>query len=334
MNTSKEKSEPFQEEDTVNIQNFENSKQEVEKKRYQTIEELKQRVDTLGSRDSNQEVERRKETKKALQKKAVFWSTIAGTTLGIILPLVAMLVPDVYARDLDSQELAVVVASVAVFLTAFSLVLAMRKQRLVERDQADIELKVAEFNQRIGKKGLSKIIADSIEQDSSDSSTYSKTFKKMQPLYDPLDLHKTALSEMKRYYEISRTQAESSFNLAKRMCVAGFVLLVVAVLIPLLPIDVGIEVAIIAAATGAVVELFAGTTMLVYKKSLEQLNYYYSAIHQIERYLSCVNLVSLLSPERQDSMLEQIIREEIKKPQSWAVDAPKGKSRRNQENLE
>jgi len=73
-----------------------------------------------------------------------------------------------------------------------------------------------------------------------------------------------------------------------------------------------IEMAIIPAIGGAIAELVAGTALFVYRSSLSQLNHYHKALHEDERFLSSVNLLSRFSTtEAQDEMLKEIIRSEI-----------------------
>ena len=58
-------------------------------------------------------------------------------------------------------------------------------------------------------------------------------------------------------------------------------------------------------------ELIAGTSLLVYKASLEQLNNYYESLHNNERFLSLVNLVSKISSDKQDEVYINIINVEL-----------------------
>lgn len=89
-----------------------------------------------------------------------------------------------------------------------------------------------------------------------------------------------------------------------------------AILSPLIPYfrSENSLIPIIGSVGGAVVELFAGTILIVYIKSLSQMNLYHKALSGYQRYLSCINLVSKISStEKQDQLYEDIIREEMKK---------------------
>lgn len=134
--------------------------------------------------------------------------------------------------------------------------------------------------------------------------------------YLPLGHLKFNWEQMKGYYDISKRQAKTSFFWAIAICLLGIAIIVFAILSPLVP-AFGTEnslIPVIGAIGGAVVEVFAGTILLVYKKSLSQMNLYHKALSEYQRYLSCINLVSKISDvNKQNTLLEDIIREEIKK---------------------
>lgn len=68
---------------------------------------------------------------------------------------------------------------------------------------------------------------------------------------------------------------------------------------------------IVPAIGAAIVEVIAGTSLFVYKKSLDQLNHYYNSLHNNERFLSIVNIVSKVSLDKQDDMYSDIIKSQI-----------------------
>ena len=69
---------------------------------------------------------------------------------------------------------------------------------------------------------------------------------------------------------------------------------------------------IIGTICGAVAELFAGTTYIVYNKALSQMNLYHEALSHYQNYLSCVNLISKISSrDKQDEMYQKIIEKEM-----------------------
>lgn len=119
------------------------------------------------------------------------------------------------------------------------------------------------------------------------------------------------LEDIKEFYTWSQKQAKASFMLAIAMCVMGFGLLIAAIILPLV-LSLEFQVSILTAIGGVTTELLAGTALVVYRNSLLQLNHYHKALHEDERFLSSVNLVSKLSNvEVQDEMIKEIIRNEI-----------------------
>lgn len=120
---------------------------------------------------------------------------------------------------------------------------------------------------------------------------------------DVLELMLNNMSEIQAYYAISKQHAWLSFALAVVFCILGFVLFSQA-----LAADIESQQPIIIGAIGGTIsEIFAGTALLVHKGSLKQLNRYYLALHENERFLSTVNLVDRLSVEKREEAIMKII---------------------------
>ena len=118
------------------------------------------------------------------------------------------------------------------------------------------------------------------------------------------------LEDIKEFYTWSQQQAKASFALAVAMCIFGFVLMIVAIILPVFRLD--FQLSILPAIGGVITELIAGTALVVYRNSLSQLNHYHKALHEDERFLSSVNLIGKFSTvDIQDDMLREIIRSEI-----------------------
>lgn len=119
------------------------------------------------------------------------------------------------------------------------------------------------------------------------------------------------LEDIKEFYTWSQRQAKQSFFLAVVLCISGFALIVISVVLAVTS-NTGFEVTIISTVGGVATELIAGTALVVYKNSLSQLNHYHKALHEDERFLSSVNLLGKFSTvEAQDNMLREIIKSEI-----------------------
>jgi len=126
---------------------------------------------------------------------------------------------------------------------------------------------------------------------------------------DILELMIDNMGEIKEYFKISKDHAKSSFRLSVISCVIGFVILIASFIIYF--VTKAIEPVIFTTISGAIVEIFAGTALLVHKSSINQLNHYYDALHNNERFLSIVNLVSKLKPEKIDELYIEIIHNEM-----------------------
>lgn len=124
---------------------------------------------------------------------------------------------------------------------------------------------------------------------------------------DILELMLANMKEIEDYYVLSKTQAKNSFFLAVSMCIVGLVLMGISIFASFFSEDNLIST-IIPAVGSAIVEVIAGTSLMLYKNSLSQLNRYFDSLHSNERFLSVVNLVSKASPEVQDDMYFEIIR--------------------------
>lgn len=127
---------------------------------------------------------------------------------------------------------------------------------------------------------------------------------------DILELMLANMREINDYYVLSKTQAQNSFTLAVIMCIIGIVLMGISIFAAFFQSSNVIS-AIIPAVGAAIVEVIAGTSLIVYKNSLSQLNRYFNSLHSNERFLSIVNIVSKASPEVQDNMYFEIIKSQI-----------------------
>ena len=132
--------------------------------------------------------------------------------------------------------------------------------------------------------------------------------------YQPLGHLKFNWQQMKGYYDISKKQATTSFRLAIFISIIGILIIAFAIISPLFPpfASTNSLIPVIGTIGGAVVELFAGTILVVYTKSLSQMNHYHQALSEYQHYLSCVNLVGKINdPGMQNEMYVEIIQKEL-----------------------
>ena len=127
-----------------------------------------------------------------------------------------------------------------------------------------------------------------------------------------LKLMSLNMAEIREFYSLSKAMAKKSFVLAVTMCVLGFGIILLTIF-ALFFTDITFMESIVPIIGGSVVEVIAGTSLIVYKKSLEQLNQYYEALHNNERYLSLVNLVDKLTDDKKDETYINIINSQLEK---------------------
>lgn len=185
------------------------------------------------------------------------------------------------------------------FVTLLTSYVSIMKRRWQEDNEEEID----SYSRR-----LQKAIASEKSQIEVSLNVKSEDNKKE---IDALGRMMINLEDIKEFYTWSQKQAKASFVLAVAMCISGFILMMVAVLLPVV-FRLNFEMSIIPAIGGVITELVAGTALVVYKHSLLQLNHYHKALHEDERFLSSVNLLGKFSSvEVQDEMLREIIRSEI-----------------------
>lgn len=136
--------------------------------------------------------------------------------------------------------------------------------------------------------------------------------KKGKETEDIFDFMTQNMKEIKKYYVLSKTMAKGAFTLALIMCILGFAVIILSIAIIFLK-NISFLESLTPVIGGTVVEAIAGTAWVVYKKSLEQLNQYYEALHDNEKYLSSVNLVDKLTDDKKDEIYIAIINNQLEK---------------------
>lgn len=112
------------------------------------------------------------------------------------------------------------------------------------------------------------------------------------------------------YFKISKRQAQSSFWFSIIACIIGIITICLS-LYAIFEIN-DIQFAVISIVGGTVTELIAGTVLVIHNKSALQLNYYYDALHENEKFLSAINLADKLENSDKTKMYMEIIKAQIK----------------------
>lgn len=114
------------------------------------------------------------------------------------------------------------------------------------------------------------------------------------------------MKKMDDYYEIVGRQVRHSYQFALLSSCVGIVAFIFASLFVVVG-HADISSVIIPAAGGAITEIIAGTFLFIYKKSLEQMNYYFDSLLRKEKFLYAVNLVGEISDVKKDEIYNEII---------------------------
>lgn len=229
--------------------------------------------------------------------------TLAIELLAVLFVVLLIREPSFNTEYFDDEgvvtlSLGIITVVLSIF-TLFTSYLSIMKRRW----QEDEEEEIASYSRRLKRAMASE---ESKQKDPIKSG--SKDPKKE---IDALGRMMINLEDIKEFYTWSQKQAKASFILAVSMCISGFILMVVSILLPVV-FRLSFQMSIIPAVGGIITELIAGTALVVYRNSLSQLNHYHKALHEDERFLSSVNLLGKFSTvEIQDEMLREIIRSEI-----------------------
>ncbi len=115
--------------------------------------------------------------------------------------------------------------------------------------------------------------------------------------------------EITEYFKISKNQARFSFLFSVIFCLVGIAFLAFGICgIVFLE---NASVSVISLIGGSLTEFISGTIFWLHNKSALQLNHYYDALHENEKFLSAVNIADKLSDEKREDILVEIIRKQI-----------------------
>ncbi len=128
---------------------------------------------------------------------------------------------------------------------------------------------------------------------------------------DIINLMIENMIEIREYFKISKIQARHSFFYAVIASITGLILFIISIIIAL--IYKQISSSIITAVGGVIIEIVSIIALKINKQSQIQLNRYYDALHDNEKYLSTISLIGKLSTiEQQDKMYSAVINNYLK----------------------
>lgn len=119
------------------------------------------------------------------------------------------------------------------------------------------------------------------------------------------------LGKMKEYYDWSKSQAVIMFGVAVSACIVGTLIVIASFVLPIV-IKLSFETTLITAIGGLITDVFAGTTLIVYRSSVKQINRYHDCMHEDQRFLCAVDLLDRFSStKKRDDALIEIIQNQL-----------------------
>lgn len=119
------------------------------------------------------------------------------------------------------------------------------------------------------------------------------------------------LGKMKEYYDWSKSQAVIMFGVAVGACIVGTLIVIASFVLPIV-MKLSFETTLITAIGGVITDVFAGTTLIVYRSSVKQINRYHDCMHEDQRFLCAVDLLDRFSStKKRDDALIEIIQNQL-----------------------
>lgn len=117
-------------------------------------------------------------------------------------------------------------------------------------------------------------------------------------------------NEIAEYFKISKKQEKTSYAISIICSVTGFVMLIAAIIGVFL--NENVEITIITIIAGAITEVISGIILWIHNKSAMQLNHYYNALHENEKFLSAIKMADMLDEKERKQMYIEIIKAQIR----------------------
>lgn len=122
---------------------------------------------------------------------------------------------------------------------------------------------------------------------------------------DVLSMMVDNVSELREYYTISKQQARRSFSAALFICFFGIFIYLLGIFAYMM-LDKNIS--IISVIGGTVVEVIAGLFFWLYRESTKQLSIYHERLGSTEKYLTVIQIIKGMSPDKQNEEYGNLIR--------------------------
>lgn len=141
------------------------------------------------------------------------------------------------------------------------------------------------------------------------------------------------LNQLTEYYTINKSQARKSFNFSVVAIAAGLVTIVAGVWL-IYSKKLGISVGTISAVSGLLLQFFGGANFYIYNKSLNQMNYFYDRLMQMQDAMLSIKVGDQIGDSTlKDKVKQHIVSQLLLKPSTMATHpsvAKTGQTRRSQ----
>lgn len=125
--------------------------------------------------------------------------------------------------------------------------------------------------------------------------------------FDIFQTIQLSLNQLNEYYTINKNQAKSSFRFSVFAIVIGLITILTGIWLHYLNIT-KIEISYLTAISGLILEFIGGAYFFMYKKSLEQVNFFFGQLIKIQDTMLSINLANNIeSVEVKTEMNEKII---------------------------
>lgn len=129
--------------------------------------------------------------------------------------------------------------------------------------------------------------------------------KKELEIFDTINL---SLNQLNEYYTINKAQAKSSFRFSIFAIVIGLLTIITGIWMFYLKTNPDINLTILTGMSGLLLEFIGGAYFFMYKKSLEQVNFFFAQLIKIQDTMLSINLAKNIgNKEKETEMTEKII---------------------------
>lgn len=128
------------------------------------------------------------------------------------------------------------------------------------------------------------------------------------PRADVFDTIQLSLNQLTEYYAINKSQARNSFRFSVFSIIVGLATLIAGIWLFYLSSTPNIQLTAISSISGLLIEFIGGAYFYLYRKSLDQLNYFFEQLIRMQDIMLSIKLCEdFPDPARQAELKEKII---------------------------